>query len=77
MNNLQKALPNYLRILDEKAIPSYLYLLFKYEMLDKVNEILQEHNQDEYKAFRALYTLKKTKQNYTANDIITIDNFCK
>ena len=62
---------------DEKAIPSYLYLLFKYEMLDKVKDILEEHSEDEYKAFRALYSLKKSKFNYKTSDVITIDNICK
>jgi len=62
---------------DDEAITSYLYLLFKYEMLDKVDEILDEHNPQDYKAFRALYILKKEKQNITADDIITVDNFCK
>ena len=62
---------------DEKATPSYLYLLFKYEMLDKVKDILEEHSEDEYKAFRALYSLKKSKFNYKTGDVITIDNICK
>ena len=62
---------------DEKATPSYLYLLFKYEMLDKVKDILEEHSEDEYKALRALYSLKKSKFNYKTSDIITIDNICK
>ena len=62
---------------DEKATPSYMYLLFKYEMLDKVKDILEEHSEDEYKAFRALYSLKKSKFNYKTGDIITIDNICK
>ena len=62
---------------DEKAIPAYLYILFKYEMLDKVQEILDEHNENEYKAFRALYALKKSKQNYKAADIISKENICK
>ena len=62
---------------DEKAMPSYLYLLFKYEMLDKVKDILEELPEEEYKAFRALFSLKKGKFNYKTSDIITIDNICK
>jgi len=62
---------------DENATPAYLYILFKYEMLDKINDIFNEHNDDEYKAFRALYALKKNKQNYKTSDLITEDNICK
>ena len=62
---------------DEDAAPSYLYLLFKYEMLDKVKDILEESSEDEYKAFRAFYSLKKGKYNYKIDDVVTIDNICK
>jgi len=62
---------------DEEAMPSYLYLLFKYEMLDNVKEILEEHTESEYKAFRALFVLKKSKYNFNTSDVITIDNICK
>ncbi len=61
----------------EEAVPAYLFMLFRYEMLDKVNDILEEHAENEYKAFRALYTLKKSKYNYTTDDILTLDNVCK
>ena len=62
---------------DEDAIPSYLYLLFKYEMLDKVKDMLEESSEDEYKAFRAFYALKKSKYNYKVDDVVTIDNICR
>ncbi len=61
----------------EDAIPGYLYLLFKYEMIDKVKEILEEHDANEYNAFRALLTLKKGKYNFKSSDILTADNICK
>ncbi len=61
---------------DEAAMPSYIYLLFKYEMLDKVKDILEESSEDEFKAFRAFYTLKKSKYNYKIDEIVTIDNIC-
>jgi len=62
---------------DEDAMPSYLYLLFKYEMLDKVKDILDESSEEEYKAFKAFYTLKKGKYNYKIDDVVTIDNICR
>ncbi len=71
--NLFKELSNK----NEDAIPSYLYLLFKYEMLDKVKEILEEHGEDEYRTLRAFYALKKSKYNYKIDDIISSENICK
>jgi len=62
---------------DEDAIPSYIYLLFRYEMLDKVKDILDESSEDEYRAFKAFYTLKKGKYNYKIDDVVTGDNICK
>jgi hypothetical protein len=62
---------------NEDAMPSYLYLLFKYEMLDKVKEKLEESSEDEYKALRAFYALKKSKYNYKIDEVITADNLCK
>ena len=61
----------------EEALPGYLYLLFKYEMIDKAKDILEEHDVNEYKAFRALLTLKKGKYNFKSGDILTADNVCK
>lgn len=62
---------------DEHALSGYLYLLFKYEMLDKAKSILEEHGEDELKAFRAFYVLKKSKYNFKISDILSIDNVCK
>jgi len=62
---------------NEKAMTGYLYLLFKYEMLDKVKGLLEELPEDEFKVFRAFFFLKKDKSNYKTSDIITVDNICK
>jgi len=62
---------------DEDALAGYLYLLFKYEMIDRAKDILDEHNEDEYKAYRALYALKKSKHNFKLPDFINEDNACK
>jgi hypothetical protein len=58
------------------AEAAYLYLLFRYEMIDKAKEFLEEHEEDEFIAFRAFYTLKKNKYNYKVRDFITADNAC-
>jgi hypothetical protein len=58
------------------AEAAYLYLLFRYEMIDQAKEFLEEHEEDEFIAFRAFYTLKKNKYNYKVRDFITADNAC-
>jgi len=62
---------------NENAQSAYLFLLFKYEMVDKAKDILDEFAEHEYKAYRALYTLKKAKHNYKLADFINADNACK
>jgi len=62
---------------DEDALAAYLFLLFKYEMIDVAKDILDEHSEDEYKAFRALFALKKSKHNFKLPDIINANNACK
>jgi len=62
---------------DDKATAGYLYLLFKYELIDKVKEILDEQPYDDFKAFRGLFTLKRAKHNIKLDDFINIDNACR
>jgi len=62
---------------DDKATAGYLYLLFRYEMLDKVKEVLDEHSNDDYKAYRGLLTLKRAKHNIKLDDFINEDNACR
>jgi len=59
------------------AEAAYLYLLFRYEMIDQAKEFLEEHEEDEFPAFRAFYTLKKNKYNYKVRDFITAENACR
>jgi len=56
--------------LDENASQSYLYLLFEYEMLDKIEEFLSEHGEKEFVRFRALYTLKKMNNKYNVESMV-------
>jgi len=60
----------------EQAQNAYLYLLFQYEMLDEAKAYLEESGEDDFKPFRALYTLKKGKYNYRVSDIICSENIC-
>jgi len=60
----------------EGAQNAYLYLLFQYEMLDEAKAYLEESEEDEFKPFRALYTLKKGKYHYRVSDIISSTNVC-
>lgn len=59
-----------------KAEIAYLYLLFEYEMIDKAGEYLQEHGEDEFKRFRALYDLKKEHKKYRITDLMDIRHIC-
>ncbi len=61
---------------NEFAQSAYLYLLFQYEMLDEAKAYLEECEEDEFKPFRALLTLKKGKYNYRVSDIISSVNAC-
>ncbi len=54
----------------ELAQNAYLYLLFKYEMLDAVKAYLEESGEDEFITFRALYILKRDNHNFRSTDIV-------
>jgi len=60
-----------------QAEAAYLFLLFRYEMIEKAHSFLEEQEADEYMAFRAFYTLKKEKFNYKVRDFITAENACR
>ncbi|RLA72208.1 MAG: hypothetical protein DRG30_07605, partial [Epsilonproteobacteria bacterium] len=61
---------------DENACQSYLYLLFEYEMLDKIEDFLSEHGEKEFVRFRALYTLKKMNQKYNVEGMVNSYAVC-
>ncbi len=60
----------------EIAQSAYLYLLFEYEMLDEGEKFLEEHRDDEFKAFRALLILKRGKHHFKIDDLIDINIAC-
>ncbi len=59
-----------------KAQTAYLYLLFDYEMIDKAGEYLDEHHEDEFMRFRALFDLKKEHKKYKITDLMNIKHIC-
>jgi len=59
-----------------KAQISYLYLLFEYEMIDKAGEYLDEHEEEDFKRFRALYDLKKEHKKYKITDLMNVRHIC-
>ena len=62
---------------DESASNAYLYLLFEYEMLDRVQTFLEEHDEYEFKPFRAYLILKRNKYNFKIDDLIDTAVVCK
>ena len=59
-----------------KAQIGYLYLLFDYEMIDKAGDYLDEHDENDFKRFRALYDLKKEHKKYKITDLMNIRHIC-
>ena len=60
-----------------KAEIAYLYLLFDYEMVDKAGEYLEEHDEEDFKRFRALYDLKKEHKKYKITDLMDVRHICE
>jgi ABC-type multidrug transport system fused ATPase/permease subunit len=59
-----------------KAEIAYLYLLFDYEMIEKAGDYLAEHDEGDFKRFRALYDLKKEHKKYKITDLMNINHIC-
>lgn len=60
----------------EIAQNAYLYLLFEYEMLDDAEKFLEEHDENEFKPFRALLILKREKHHFRIDDLIDAQIAC-
>ncbi len=60
-----------------KAQNAYLYLLFEYELLDKVGSYLDEEEDDDFVKFRALYELRKENKKFKLEDLIDINTICR
>jgi len=61
---------------DENASNAYLYLLFEYEMLDAIEEYLDEHAENEFVRYRALYTLKRNDSKYNIDSLVNSNAVC-
>jgi len=62
---------------DPKAQNAYLYLLFEYELLDKIADYFEEHEEYEFVKYRALYELKKQDKRFKLEDLIDAESICK
>jgi len=60
-----------------KAQIAYLYLLFDYEMIEKAGDYLDEHDENDFKRFRALFDLKKEHKKYKITDLMNIRHICE
>ncbi len=60
----------------EKAQNAYLYILFEYEMLDEARRFLEEHDEQEFKPFRAFLILKRGKYHFKIDDLIDSQIAC-
>ncbi len=62
---LFETLSNY----NEAALDAYVYILFEYEMIDKIRDIFSNTSTDELTAFKALLELKDSGKQYTLDSI--------
>ena len=53
----------------EDATPAYLHVLFEYEMIDKVREVVGTTAENEFTAFKALLDLKDAGKHYDLESI--------
>lgn len=53
----------------DEATPAYLHVLFEYEMIDKVRDVIEPTADDEYTAFKALLELKDAGKHYDLETI--------
>jgi len=54
---------------DESLTTSYLYVLFEYEMISQIREILVNSQKDEYTIFKALIDLKDAGKYYSIDSL--------
>lgn len=54
---------------NDEAVSAYFYVLFEFEMLDRIRELLNAYGAHEYTAYRALIDLKDNGRNYTVDSL--------
>lgn len=53
----------------DEALSAYIFVLFEFEMLDNVRELLRATAANEYTAYKALIDLKESGRNYTVESL--------
>ncbi len=53
----------------DESTPAYLHVLFEYEMIDKIREVIDATPEGEYTAFKALLDLKDAGKHYDLESI--------
>jgi len=54
---------------NELALDAYIYILFEFELIDKIRDIFASTSKDELTAFKALLELKDSGKQYTLDSI--------
>jgi len=54
---------------DENLTESYLYVLFEYQMMPQINEVLINSQREEFTVFKALMDLKDAGKHYTLENL--------
>ncbi len=54
---------------NDAALDAYVYILFEYEMIDKIRDIFASTSDDELTAFKALLELKDSGKQYTIDSL--------
>lgn len=54
---------------NDEATDAFFYVLFEFEMIDRIREALNAYGAHEYTAFRALLDLKDNGRNYTVDSL--------
>jgi hypothetical protein len=60
----------------QKAESAYLYILFEYEMRDNIKRFFEEHDESEFKLFRAYELLKESGQIIKIDRLINYKTVC-
>ncbi len=59
-----------------KAQSAYLYILFEYEMRDSIKRFFEEHDESDFRLFRAYEAIKASGQNIKIDEIINYQTAC-
>ncbi|MFY9075807.1 hypothetical protein CRU99_10520 [Malaciobacter mytili] len=53
----------------ESSVDAYFYILFEFEMIDRIRELLTTYTNDDFPAFRALIQLKDSGKHYSLESL--------